>query len=333
MVANPNHPAHEVFVRKLMGSQSACVMRFLTRQLALTLAPNTLLVAAARRTDRAFIRVLLETVGDSPTIMMQKNLSCIRRFDWLHDVCSHFEVLDSSCHRFLVKLVRYSGMNEDEKFNVYETVLRFGSLAGKAAVVEHLQQIKPPDGNRLILLALESEDPEIQAAALAQLRARNIKGATSQLLRFIDSPHPGVRKVAAEELTEFRMDRLLLSLDSLSDEQRDYMLRVIKKIDPMIRETVARELENPHQRHKDFLLNIIQEERTVVTYETSLIKLVEHERDLVLRLKAVKLLAFGIHETSRQFLKTLTDGDGEMEIRILAQRVYEIRNMTLKRES
>ena len=333
VMANPSHPAHAVFNRKLVGSQDLFVLRFLIRQLESMTAPNSLLVAAARRTDRVFIRMLLETVGYSPPVTLQENLAKIRRFDWLNDVRSRLDELDGGCHRFLVKLVRYSGMTDDEKLNIYETVLKFGSLAGKTVVVEQLQQVKPPDGNRLILLATESDEPEIQAVALTQLRVRNIKGATSRLLRFIDSPHPAVRKVVAEELTEFRMDRLLPSLDSLSDEQRDYMLRVIKKIDPKIRETIARELENPHQRHKDFLLNMIQEERTVVTYETSLMKLVESESDLSLRLKAVKLLAFGIHEMSRRFLKTLADGDGGMEIRILAQRVYEIRNMTLKREN
>jgi len=191
--------------------------------------------------------------------------------------------------------------------------------------MERVQQMLTSDGDRLVLLASESDDPEIQALALSQLRTRRIQGATSRLLRWIDSPHDCVLTAISGELTEFRMDRLLQTLDALSDEQRDYMLRVVKKIDPNHKETIANELENPRQKHKDFLLDLMIVERTAVTYEISLMKLVEQERVLALRLKAVKLLALGIHEASLQFLKNTAERDRDMEVRLLSQRVYEIR--------
>jgi len=326
MISNPNHPAYAAFMRKLTGSQDHYVIRFLTRQLEATAVPKGLLHVTSRRTDLAFVRMLLETVGYHPTTMLQTNLSHIFRFDWLGDLHVRLEELDGGCHRFLVEMIHWSGMSEMEKMLVYETVLRFGSRQGKTAVMERLQQNVSPDADRLVLLASDSDNPEIQALALSQLRARRIQGATSKLLRLIDTPHDCVRSVISSELTEFRMDRLLQTLDALSDEQRDYMLRIVKKIDPGYQETIARELENPYQKHKDFLLDQMIVEKTVVTYETSLMKLVENERVLALRLKAVKLLALGIHEASLHFLKNTAERDQDMEVRLLAQRVYEIRN-------
>ena len=333
VISNPNHPVHEPFVRKLAESQTPQIMRFLIRQLESGNAPKSLLLIAARRTDRPFVRMLLDTVGYNPTGKMRDNLSHIRRFDWLSDIRHTLGDFDPGCHRFLVTLVRFSGMSEHEKSVAFETVLRYGSPQGQAAVVDHLRQLQTPDGDRLVLLASESEHPAVQAAALSQLRNRNIAGASSRLLRSIDTPYPEVRKVISEELIEFRMDRLLQSYDVLSEEQRNYMLRVIDRIDPHKVETISRELENPNQSHKDFLLNLIQEERAVVTYETSLMRFVCLEQDHSLRLHGVKLLAFGVTEASRQLLRTIAVNDAEADIRVMAQRVYEIRNMLMEREA
>ncbi|MCL2117313.1 MAG: hypothetical protein FWH27_02685 [Planctomycetaceae bacterium] len=327
LLGNPNHPARAPFVRKLTDSQDPQVMRFLVRQLETTIAPNSLLSVAARRTDRAFVRMLLETVGYNPTGTLRENLSHIRRFDWLGEIRHRLKELDEGCHRFLVELVRCSGMSDHEKAVVYETVLRFGSRDGKTAVLERLRQMQTTDGDRLVLLASESEFPDIQAAALMQLRPRGIPGATSRLLCYINSPHEEVRKVVAGELTEFRMERLLQSFEALSEEQRNFMLRVIQQIDPKMQETIARELENPIQPHKEFLMNLILEDKKAVTYETSLVKLVKQEHDPALRLLAVKLLAFGITEMSRRFLRSVAVHDGNAEVRVFAQRVYEIRGM------
>ena len=333
LLSNPNHPAHDPLVRKLAESQAPQVMRFLIRQFESGITPQSLLLIAARRTDRAFVRMLLETVGYNPTATMRDNLSHIRRFECLSDLRHTLEDFDPGCHRFLVALVRFSGMKNHDKSTIYETVLRHGSQAGQTAVIHAVRQILTPDGDRLVLLATESEHPEVQAAALSQLRSRNIPGASSRLLRFIDTPHPEVRKVIAEQLTEFRMERLLQSFDALSEEQRNYMLRVINKIDSQREETITRELENPEQPHKDFLLNVIHQERSVVTFETPLMKFVKIEQSPELRLHAVKLLAFGVTELSRRFLRTIAVNDADADIRVMAQRVYEIRKMILERNA
>ena len=327
MMANPNHPAHAVFMRKLLDSQDLFVMRFLVRQLESTIVSREFLQATSRRTNPTFVRMLLETVGHHPTTMLQSNLSHICRFDWLSDLRTRLPELEDSCHQFLVEMLHWTGLNAMEKSVVYETILRFGSRQGKLAVLERLQQTTSSDADRLVLLASDNDDPEIQALALSLLRARHIPGATSRLLHFIDSPHDCIRNVISGELTEFRMDRLLRTLDVLSDEQRDYMLRVVKKIDPNYKRTIAHELENINQKHKDFLLDLITVERTVVTYETSLVKLVKQEHDPALRLQAIKLLAFGMTEMSRRFLRSVAVHDGNAEVRVFAQRVYEIRGM------
>ncbi|MCL2622101.1 MAG: hypothetical protein FWD31_00430 [Planctomycetaceae bacterium] len=333
LLSDPNHPAHSVFDRKLADSQVPQIMRFLVRQLESPQTPQSLLSIAARRKDRVFVRMLLETVGYSPLGALRENLSRIRRFEWLSEIRYQLGEFDPGCHRFLVELVRSSGLTELEKTIVYETVLRQGSQQGQMAVIERLRQMPTPDGDRLVLLASESEHPDIQAAALSQLRPRNIPGASGRLLRYVDSPHPEVRKVLSEELIEFRMDRLLQSLNVLSDEQRNYMLRVIDKIDPQKEETVARELQNAAQPHKDFLLSLIQEERKVVTYETPLMVLIKREHDPALRLHAVKLLAFGVTEISRRFLRSVAVHDTDKGVRVMAQRIYEIRNMLLERNA
>jgi len=306
-------------------------MRFLVRQLDSIAVPKSLLSAVSRRSDHVFIRMLLDTVGYCPSATLRENLSRIRNFEWLGNIRARLEELDEGCHHFLAELVRCSGMSEQEKMIFYESILRFGKRPGKTAVLKFLRPMTAFDADRLILLATESGDPEVQAAALVQLRERNVRGATSKLLACIESPHEQVRLTAAAELTEFRMDRLLQSLDALSEEQRRYMIRVIKVVDPRMRETIARELENPAQEHKDFLLTLITGEKTVAQYESSLMKLVMRESDPLLRFHAVKLLALGSHESSCHFLKRLAEHDSDPELRLLAKRIYDIRGKATAR--
>lgn len=333
MMANGNHPAHMTFARKMIDSQDPQVMRFLIRNLESTLAPNSLLVAAARRTDRVFVRLLLESVGYKPSVTLRDNLAKIRRFEWLGNLRTLLDDLDEEgYHRFLVELVRHSGLADHEKMTVYENILRYGKRQGKIAVTELMRCVPTSDGDRFVLQALEDEIPEVQAAALSQLRSRKVRNSTAKLLQYVDSPHECVRKAVGDELTEFRLDRVLQSLDAFSPEQQNYMLSVVKKIDPNLKETIARELENPAQRHKDFLLDLIVEEKIVASFETSLMKLVDREQDVPLRLKAVKLLALCAGEISDKFLQTTFERDGNSEVRVLAKRIRDIRDMVKNRK-
>ena len=333
MIANANHPAHAVFIRKLTGSQDPCVMRFLLRNLESTLAPSSVLIAVARRTDRVFIRLLLESVGYQPSIALRDNLAKIRRFEWFGNFRLLLDELgEEGHHRFLVELVRHSGLPDHEKMIVYENILRCGKRQGKVAVVELMRYVTTSDGDRFVMQALDDEAPEVQAVALSQLRTRKIRNSTARLLQYVDSPHERVRKTLAGELPEFRLDRMLPSLGALSSEQQSYMISVIKKIDPNMRETIARELENSEQRHKDFLLDLIAEEKTVTAFETSLMKFVEREQDIALRLKAIKLLALGVSDASYRFLQSTATSEKNHDVSVLAKRICEIRDMVKKRK-
>ncbi|MDR1384818.1 MAG: HEAT repeat domain-containing protein [Planctomycetaceae bacterium] len=330
MMSDPNHPAQLPLIRKLVDSPDPQVIRFLIHQLESISAPPGILSAAARRTDRLFVRMLLESIGYKPSLLYQENLSKIRKWEWLSSLRDWLPQQDAGYHCFAVMLIRYSGINELEKNSFYNQILRYGKTPGKLALLDALRNLESSDVNRLVLQMADDSEPEVQAAALSQLRERNIKNWTAILLKYIDSPSPIVRETISRELVEFRMARFLKKFDQFSPEQQKYMLSVIRKIDPEFLEITAWELSNPRQKHKEFLLQFISEEHLAVRFEMPLIQFVERESDASLRLKGIKLLALGKLSASYHCLKRIADSDFDKDVRTLAQRICEIRSHILE---
>ncbi|MDR1491651.1 MAG: HEAT repeat domain-containing protein [Planctomycetaceae bacterium] len=331
MTSDPNHPAQLPLIRKLVDSPDPQVIRFLIRQLESISAPPGILSVAARRTDRLFVRMLLESIGYKPSLLYQENLSKIHKWEWLNHLRDWLPQQDAGYHCFVVALIRYSGLNELEKINLYAQILRYGKTPGKLALLEALRNnMESSNINRLVLQTADDSEPEVQAAALSQLRERNIKNWTAILLKYVDSPSPLVRETISRELIEFRMARFLKKFDQFLPEQQKFMFSVIRKVDPEFQEVMALELINPQQKHKDFLLQMISEEHLAVRFETPLIQFVEKENDVSLRLKGIKLLALGRLSASYHCLKRIADNDLDKETRALAQRICEIRSHILE---
>ncbi|MCL2347748.1 MAG: hypothetical protein FWC50_05735 [Planctomycetaceae bacterium] len=326
MMSNPRHPAHAAMARKLIYSTELHVVRFIMRSFGERLVPPCLLATVAKRTDKIFVRILLESVGYQPSAAFQENLAKIRRFEWISTLRTLLEEIDEGCHRFLVELVRHSGMSEYEKMVVYEQIYRYGKPEGRLLVVQLMRQFTTPDADRLIYAAADDQNENVQAAALSQLRIRKIRNATGKLMQHAHSPSAKVRKIILEELPEFRMRHFLEVMDSLSETQREQMFLIVRQLDPELNDTLARELTNPNQLHKDVLLDCVARLKNVPAFETALMQLIERETDFLIRLKAIKLLALGVQQESRLLLERLAASDANGEIRLLAKRILEIRD-------
>ena len=292
ITSNPKHPVYPMFLKKILQGNDPEVLQFIVHSMGKPAPPSSVLVTVAQRTDILFLKVFLEAVSYASNTF-QENLKRIHRFEWTRSVTDLLDKLDQGYHQFLVDLVRYSGLTDDEKLRIYETVVKFGNVYGRSAVVESLTDKRSHFADTLMLELADDEAPEVQSAALLQLRRRGIRSATTKLMQYIDSPHKNVKKTLHIELPEFRMKRFLEKYSQLTSEQRRTMLSIIRKIEPNMMEEILHELRINDFERQDRALELIAMSRNIVDVEDELTRFARNTLDRRLKIKTLKLLAAG----------------------------------------
>ncbi|MDR1960193.1 MAG: hypothetical protein LBQ54_14305 [Planctomycetaceae bacterium] len=324
MISNPKHPAYPVFLKKILESREPEVLQFVVQSLSHTSPPSSTLVTVARRKDRLFLKVLFESVGFKMDTF-RENLSKIHHFDWIDSVTQILNDLAEGYHRFLVEFVQYSGIPEDKKHRIYDQVMKYGKSDGRVAVVEALTDLRSSLTDRMILELADDPSPDVQTAALLQLRRRGLRSATEKLMQYVDSPHPNVKKALYLELPEFRMKRLFENYTALTAEQRRAMMKVIKKIDPQMKGDILCELRVSDSQRQNRALECIAASQMVTELEDELIHFAKNTQNRELKIQTLKLLAAGTRKSSFDYLTSISRRDSSPEIRDLAQKLRQIR--------
>src|SRR5262249_4396277 len=134
---------------------------------------------------------------------------------------------------------------ESDRFRAVEYVAHLGQTAGRCGAVNLLASFHGAEATELLLNCTADDDPQVQAAALRQLRSRNLPGAMALLVDRLRSPHEVVRQAVRDSLSEFRFDRFLTSYETLDQEVRRTTGELVKQIDPTALGKLRTELSSP----------------------------------------------------------------------------------------
>jgi HEAT repeat protein len=139
---------------------------------------------------------------------------------------------------------------------------------------------------------VDDEDPQVVAAAAAQLRRRSIPGVLPRLIEMLDSPHAPIRKAARKGLGEFSFKRFLNTFDMLDDEVRESTAALVKKVDPQTLPLLYAELASNARSRKLRALSIAMVMGVVPQLEDLITGLLQDE-DHIVRADAATALAKG----------------------------------------
>jgi HEAT repeat protein len=265
------------------------VIRLLINALHDTHAPTAMHGVIARRRDVPFLRGLLRSIGPEPSTSLKTNLKRLAFISWLRDDLGLLSALNEEEQRTAIQVALASGMKRLEVFEVVKYLLQHGERGVQREAARALIHFKGADANELLLKALNSDDPELQAVAVGQLRDRGIPNAMATLIELIDSPHEIVRLAATESLSEFRFERYLEKFDFLDEEQREDNGRLVKRVDPKAVARLTEELKasSRARRLRGVALTIAMD--AVADVEESLIELLADE-DQFVRIEALHAL-------------------------------------------
>jgi len=287
LLTDPHHAGYLAIVDVLSHSHRGGILRLLLSYLDNAHAPSVCLHIIAHRTDLKFVQYLLARIGSDPSETVLANLRRIDSITWAKAGRS-LDELDGTVQAVAVRTILASNMKRLEAFSAIERLSKQGKDEGRRAAVAALAEFSGAEANAAVLGALDDPDPEVQAAAIRQLRQRGIPGALASLIDKLDSPQAIVRQAARDSLSEFTIQRLIAAYDTLDDDVRHSTGEVVKKVDPNTIPYLADEFASRSRSRKLRALDAAIMLELAPQMEANFINLLRNDRDHVVRIEAVR---------------------------------------------
>lgn len=286
ILQSPLHPAFLCVNELLHRSEHGGVIRLLLSFLDDPKAPSAALSAAANRSDVRFLRHFLRRLARSTSPQITQNLKRIESITWFRGDLKVLEQIEDAAQPGIVRLAVQSAISRPSALAVIRHVLSRGKPAGRrAAAAAALVEFTGVEANTLALAALDDPDPQVQAIAVRQLRARGIPGALARVVEMVDSPYAVVRQAAFDSLSEFTFARYLGAFDMLDDDVRRSTGEMVRKLDPQATELLRRELESPARNRRLRGVAMARAMGLVEPYREIVLKMLDDE-DYLLRAEA-----------------------------------------------
>ncbi len=313
ILEDPLHAVHRAVVQWLIAGEERPIIDLLISFLGDATPPRAAIQLVGKRADATFITRLIHKVDEALTPALERGLKQLDHIAWLQEGCQSLSALDDDGQAAAIELSMISGISAADKFGVLERVLQGGTVGGRRAACEAMEEFNGDRANRLIVQALEDSDPRVQASAARQLRRRAIPGAVTRLIQLIDSPSSVVRDAAQDSLTEFNFERYVANYDLLGEAMQRSSGALVVKIDPTAIDRLVRELAAPARSRRIRGVAMAESMGVVADVGYRLLQLLQDE-DHFVRKEAARVLHQYDTPATRKALKQLALGDRSVAV-------------------
>ena len=248
-LGHQNTACRELTHQLLVTSQHPAVMQLLLGFLSKNYPPPKILETIQSRDDLEFVCHLLRWLPARLGQTQQRNIKQITTLTWLGQP-RFLEMLPVALHQPLVEFVAATGLTSDEKLNLQQWLLRNGTPQGRLAAAHALASLDQQAVQEIVFEGLDSDDAEVQAWAVSQLRVQKVPEALALLIGRLDSPLEAVREAARAELSSFNLERVLNVFEQLDSQVCLNAGRLIEKVDPNCVAKLAAELASPIRKRR-----------------------------------------------------------------------------------
>jgi HEAT repeat protein len=269
----PSERCHGPLLGVLSESPRPAVVRLLLSYLDDPHPPLPALNAIAGRTDVSFLRQLFRKIGGEPGPVVRANLKRIETAPCLRGILPLLTALGDSEQAGVVQFAAHSGVPRRQALDIVQHVLVQPTVGGRRAAAAALAHFSEPAADQLALRTLSDTDPQVRAAILLQLRARNLPNATARLLEYLDSPHEVEREAARKGLEEYSFQRYLQAFDGLSEAARRSTGVLVKMVDPQALQQLQAELQAPARSRRKRGVEICVAMEAVEAMQATLVSL------------------------------------------------------------
>jgi hypothetical protein len=245
VLRHQQHACHNAMVDALSKSEDSGIMERLVELLRDTDAPPAALEVIAKRADEQFVNILLHGLKHPAPIRVLHNMKRLRGVAWLETHRELLLELDGRSQAIAIELAMASDISRDSLFELLACIMRNGLAEGRRVSCHALAGFGDQKADDLILAALEDPDAGVQAAAVRQLRTRQLPDALKLLVNRLEAPSAEVRDAARSSLAEFNFVRYRAMFDLLDGEAARTTGRLVHKVDHAAVPKLLEELTSP----------------------------------------------------------------------------------------
>jgi len=277
--------------------------------------------AIARRVDPEFVCHLLRSFPKQLSPIQQANFRQIESLAWIQADALALETIPEALQSSLMDFVAATGLSSRDKLVVQEWLVRHGTQSGRLSAVEVLSQLDNDEVQDIVRGGLDSDDPNVQAWATAQLRSREVPETFKMLIDRLDSTLPAVRDAARRELESFDLHMVLDLFEELDPIVCRKAGELIQKIDPDCTTKLLQEITSPICRRRIRAARAALATGLHLQIEPAVIAMLDDE-DALVRQIAVETL--GRHRTEEALLAiTRMFDDPSQRVREKASKALE----------
>jgi hypothetical protein len=321
-----NSPVYVAAYRRLLKESEPYVFQFITRCLDRLNPPPVVPQIISERADFPFLTALFKSIKKPLSLELKTNLAALHPLAWVSQIDAFLNQFDTEAQCGLVLLLQNINLKEDELQSHLLKIFEYGKGEGRVAALSALTAFTGAGINRLVWDASGDDDPVVQVEALTQLNAREVPGAASRIMQFVESPHEEVRDTIQKLLPNFRFNRFMQTFEQLDDERRRRMFNVVAKLDKQTPAELSKMLSVGEPILKAKALLCIDYCRDIVPLvEDALCDVLQHGETPLMRCKAAEHLVAGKRDESRTTLVQALHRDGSPEVRAAAKNSLEKR--------
>jgi HEAT repeat protein len=291
LLRNAKHSCHAQVVEMFSSNRAPAAMERLVALLRDTDAPPAVLEAIGRRTDHEFIEFLLHELKYPAPLRVLQNMKRLTSIVWLEDKLDNLLEFDGRSQAIAIELAAASGIDRGSLFAILKQIMRHGLGEGRRAACQALAGVETPEANELVLAALNDPDSGVQAAAVRQLRPRQIANALQLLVARLESPFAEVRDAARSCLAEFNFVRYRAMFELLDEKAARTTGMLVRQVDGSVRDKLVEDLTSASLTTKQRAIEMTLAMGAADDVRDQLIALTHHENAAV-RKEAVAALEF-----------------------------------------
>lgn len=286
---DPNHPSHQALVAELKTTRDPGIIERFVEMIRDTEAPAAALQIIAHRSDELFVDTLLSGLRRPVSVRALHNMKRLQHVAWLEERRELLGGFDGRSQAVAIELALASSMPTDSIFELVAYLMQYGMTEARRACCQAMSRFATPRADGIVLAALNDPDVGVQAAAVRQLRSRQIPDALERLVGLLDARSPEVREAARSSLAEFNFTRYRTMFDLLDEHAAHSTGILVHKVDPSAPQKLAEDLAAPSITVKLRAIEMALAMDAADDIRQPLIDMVRHE-NLTIRKEVIRAL-------------------------------------------
>ncbi|QDT64442.1 HEAT repeat domain-containing protein [Calycomorphotria hydatis] len=308
----------DVAGKLILESKHPGVMQLVLDYLPHRYPPPKVMEALKTRNDLEFISHLLRGLPEEIDPQRLVNLHQLDYVDWLKYDRERLLQLPDELQGRISPFVDATNIPDAEKRELSEWLVTEASVTARRSCDRTFDRLGPRKTQEVLENSLHSENEEVVAWALGELRKNHVPDALRVLVTQLDNDSEVVREAAREELKGFTLEHLLNNFTHLSRETCISAAQLLQKIDPNFSQTLDSMLTGQVQRTRLKALLAIDKMGMVAQFRQSIFILLDDPESLTRR-SAVEVLAHDMDEEVTEALEDMLE-DPSPRVREAAHR-------------